>query len=106
LQVADFHLGTVGIVMPKMPFDPAQGFKQVLSSLLVMVFEPLCELAEKRDVHGDMEPVEDMLAGRRDHLGEQADFFAAIRDEGDILVGLNALLLEIVEDARRCGLQS
>jgi len=84
--------------MPKMPFDPAQGFKQVLSSLLVMVFEPLRELAEKRDVHGEMEPVEDMLAGRRDHLGEQADFFAAIPDEGDILVGLNALLLEIVED--------
>ena len=68
-QVADFHLGTVGVVMPKMPFDPAQGFKQVLSSLLVMVFEPLRELAEKRDVHGDMEPVEDMLARRRDQLG-------------------------------------
>ncbi|BAB52631.1 msr6318 [Mesorhizobium japonicum MAFF 303099] len=49
-------------ISSQMPFDPAQGCKQVLSGLLVVVVEPLHELAKNRDAHGDMEPVEDMLA--------------------------------------------
>ncbi|EHH09254.1 hypothetical protein MEA186_24907 [Mesorhizobium amorphae CCNWGS0123] len=57
-----------------------------------MVFETLGELAQYRDVHGDVEPVEDMLACRSDHLGKRADLFSSVGDEGDVLIGLNALL--------------
>lgn len=48
--------GPIDVNMPEMPFDPAQSFEQVLSGLLVLVFEPLHELP---DAHGDMEPVGD-----------------------------------------------
>ncbi|RWD01465.1 MAG: hypothetical protein EOS58_25695 [Mesorhizobium sp.] len=58
-----------------MPFDPAQGFKQVLSGLLVVVFEPLHELAKDRDAHADKESIEGMLARRCNHFRERADFF-------------------------------
>ncbi|PBB95552.1 hypothetical protein CK224_25075 [Mesorhizobium sp. WSM3862] len=62
LQVGDFVTVTIDVTMSEMPFDSAQGFKQVLSGLLVVVFEPLHALAKDRDAHGDMEPVEDMLS--------------------------------------------
>lgn len=84
--------------MPEMPFDLAQGFKHVLTGLLIMVFEALGELTKGRDAHGDVEPVEDMLTGWRNHFSKRAHLFAAVGDEGDILIGLNALLFEVVED--------
>ncbi|MER8383806.1 hypothetical protein, partial [Mesorhizobium sp. M1399] len=62
----------------------AQGFKQILSGLLIMVFETLGELAQDRDAHGDVEPVEHMFACRRDHLGKRADFFSSVDDESDV----------------------
>jgi hypothetical protein len=98
LQVVDFLTGTVCIAMPEMPFDPAEGFKDVLPGLLIMVFDTLGELAQGRDAHGDVEPVEDMLACRRDHLGKRADLFSSVGDEGDVLIGLNALLFKMVKD--------
>lgn len=63
-----------------------------------MVFETLGELAQDRDAHGDVEPVEDMFACRRDHLGKRADFFSSVGDEGDVLIGLNTLLFKMVKD--------
>ncbi len=99
LLVGDFVTGTINVTMPEMPFDSAQGFKQVLSGLLVVVFEPLHELAKDRDAHGDIEPVEDRRARRCDHFRERADFLPAVGDEGNILFGLDALLLEMVENA-------
>lgn len=71
LQVADFLTGTVRIAMPEMPFNPAEGFKDVLPGLLMMVFDALGELTKNSDAHGDVEPVQNMFACRRDHLGNQ-----------------------------------
>ncbi|PBB11876.1 hypothetical protein CK231_22785 [Mesorhizobium loti] len=48
LQVGDFVTVTIDVTMSEMPFDSAQAFKQVLSGLLVVVFEPLHALAKDR----------------------------------------------------------
>jgi len=98
LQFVDFLTGTVRIAVPEMPFDPAEGFKDALSGLLTMVFDTLAELARDRDAYGDVEPVEDMFACRRDHLGKRADLFSSVGDEGDVLIGLNRLLFKMVKD--------
>lgn len=50
LQVGYFVMGAIDVTMPEMPFDSAQDFKQVPSGQLIMVLEPLRELARDGDV--------------------------------------------------------
>ena len=65
----------------------------------VMVHQTLGKLAQDRDPHGDVEPVEDVLAARADPLSKDADLVPAIRDKGQILIGLKALTPEMIDDA-------
>src|SRR5689334_5779422 len=48
-------------------------------------------LAEHRDPHRDVEPVKSMFAARADPLRERAHLLAAVRQERDVLVRLQAL---------------
>jgi hypothetical protein len=64
--------------MPQEPLDPAQLIESFCPGVLVMVHQSLGELAENCDPHGDVEPVEDVLAARADPLSEGADLVSAI----------------------------
>jgi hypothetical protein len=56
-------------------------------------------LFKHRHTHGDMEPVEDVLGLRGEQLRQCSDFLATIGQEGDILIGLQALTLEHIKQS-------
>ncbi len=78
--------------MPQEPLDPAQFIQSRYPGFLVMVHQTLGKLAQDRDPHGDVEPVEDVLAARADPLSEGADLVPTVGNEGQILIGLKAVL--------------
>jgi hypothetical protein len=69
-QIIDGLLSPVGIAMPQEPLDAAQLIQSRHPGLLVMVHQSLGKLAQDRDPHRDVEPVEDVLAARADPLGQ------------------------------------
>jgi hypothetical protein len=64
-----------------------------------MMHQTLGELAQNCDPHRDVKPVKDMLAARTNPLGKRPDLVTAISDEGQILIGLQALAPEMIDDA-------
>jgi hypothetical protein len=68
--------------MPQEPLDPAQFIESHRPSVLVMVDQTLGKLAQNRDPHGNVEPVEDVLAARPDPLGKSTHLLPAICDKG------------------------
>ena len=56
--------------------------------------------AEHPQPHGQMEPAQDVPAAGADQLGERLDLVVA-GEEGDLLVGLQALAFEAVSPAER-----
>jgi hypothetical protein len=79
--------------MPQEPLDPAQLIQSCHPGVFVMVHQTLGKLAQDRDPHRDVEPVEDVLAARADPLGEGANLVPAVGDAGQILVALSAQVI-------------
>ena len=52
---------------------------------------PLGQLHHHGDAHREVEPVQQMLGLRIEIAGQVADVFAAVGEEGDLLVGLHPL---------------
>ena len=91
-RIIDGLPSTIGVAVPEEPLDPAQLINRLRPGLLVMVHQSLGELAENCDPHGDVEPVEDVLAAWADPLGKGADLVPAVSNEGQILIRLEALV--------------
>ena len=98
-QIIDDLPSAIRVAVPEEPLDPAQLIQSRHPGLLVMVHQSLGELPQDRDPHSNVEPVEDVLAARTDPLGEGADLLTAVCDKGQILIGLEALLAEMINDA-------
>jgi hypothetical protein len=75
--------------VPEEPLDPAQSIEKLYSGFLVMVHQALSKLAQDRDPHRDVEPVEDVLTAWTDPLRKGTDLLTAVCDKGQILIGLD-----------------
>lgn len=66
----DIFARTIDVAMPEVPFDPFEIVEHFGTCLAVMALKPLSKLAHDCNAHGDMKPVEHMLAARTNRLGE------------------------------------
>jgi hypothetical protein len=98
-QIINGLAGSIGVAVPEEPLDPAQFIQSCHPAFLVMVHQSLGELSQDRDPHRNVEPVEDVLAARTDPLSEGANLVPAVGDEGQILIGLEALSAQVINDA-------
>jgi len=64
---------------------------------LVVVRDTTGILAQNRETHSDVEPVQHMLSLRGNQFGQCAHLLAAIGQKGHVLVGLQALALQHLE---------
>src|SRR4051812_48853058 len=86
------------IAMPEQPLDPFQFDQQPSTRGLVVVGDTPGILFQYCQAHRDVEPVKDVLGCRSDELSQRPDFFAAVCQEGDVLVRLQTLALEYVKE--------
>ncbi len=85
--------------MPQFPFNSLKLFCQSAAGLLVIMDDAFCKLAEHGNSHGDVKPVENVLAARADPFGKRPNLLAAVRQEGDVLIGLNSLAFQHIDKA-------
>jgi hypothetical protein len=90
-------VGTILVVVPEQSVDPFEGLQQTLTGGLVMMGDSARLLFEHRRAHRDMQPVQHVLGRRGNLLGQHSDLLAAMGQEGDILIGLQAVAHEHVE---------
>ena len=82
------------IAVPQVPLDAFQFPLDRVRFLVVMVSQSLGVLPEHGEPHGQMEPVEDVL-GTGGHVRRQVpDCVAAVGQERDVLIHLQALLAQ------------
>jgi hypothetical protein len=83
--------------MPKQPLDAFQFGQQTFTCRIVMQRDAAGILAQHRDAHGDVEPIEHVFGHRRNKLRQSADLLSPVSQEGHILVCLQALTFEQIE---------
>ena len=71
--------------------------KQAGALGLVVLSDAAGILAQHRQAHGDVEPVQHVLGFRGDQFRQSAHLLAAVGQEGDVLVRLQALALQHLE---------
>jgi hypothetical protein len=86
------------IPMPEQPLDALQRLQERRALALIVVRYATGELAEHSQAHGNVKPIQHVLARRRYLLGQRTHLLAAIGEEGDLLIGLQTLLLELLEE--------
>src|SRR5215472_7787808 len=86
------------IPMPEQPLDALQRLEECCALLLIIVCKAARELTEHGQAHGDVKPIQYVLARWCYQFGQRAHLLAAIGEEGDLLIGLQTLTLEQFEE--------
>ena len=100
-EILKFLLSTMLVAVPQQPLDTAERLEQTFPFSLIVMGGAAGVLFKHGQPHGYMKPVEHMLGYVRDALCQTTDFFAAIGEEGYILIGLETLTLEQIEEPLR-----
>ena len=82
--------GTEDVAAPEEPLQALQLLCDV-GGRLGCGAQALGQLGQHGDPHRDVEPVQQVLGLRIEVAGQVADVFAAVGEEGDLLVGLHPL---------------
>ena len=83
--------------MPEQPLDAFQFGQQTLTGRIVVLCDAAGILAQHRDAHGDVEPIEHVFGFRRNKFRQSAELLSPVGQEGHILVCLQALTFEQIE---------
>ena len=97
LEVLDHFLGAGRVSVPQFPFNSLKLFCQSAAGLLVILGDAFCKLAEHGNSHGDVKPVENVLAARADPFGERPDLLTAVGKKSDVLIGLHSLAFQHID---------
>src|SRR5215831_19450717 len=90
--------GAHQIPMPEQPFDALQRLEKRRALALIIVRYAAGKLAQHGQAHGDVKPIQHVLARWCYLLGQRAHLLAAIGEEGDLLISLQTLTLEQFEE--------
>ena len=93
----DYSLAAVA--MPQPPLDPIEAAFQCGGFVWLVMGETLDELPEGGEPHGDAKPVDVVLGTRRHVADHPPKTVGAISEKGNLLVHLDALIVENFEKA-------
>ena len=85
--------GFLGVPVPKQMLDALQALGYLGAGLWPLLLQGLCLLLQHRQPHGDVKPIDQMLAKGMQILLHPTDILSAIRHEHHLLILLHPLRL-------------